>query len=142
MHDLCDLAHVAGWELQNLHDLEKFPGLDLYWTDLAQLLVKAGYYLDEVYTVTCPTCETPRIRYDTLRRSTARRLASIFPTWMTALRMTFCIALLNVRAVTWYISIIIIFTWNDYTIAARYTSFRLGTTTVCGYATWHSKVQV
>ena len=50
--------------------------------------MKAGYYLDETYTMTCPTCETLRrlyniknhtfnIRHDTLPRSTAaRRLAS------------------------------------------------------------------
>ena len=39
------------------------------------------------------------------------------PSGMTALRITFCIALLNVRVVTWYISII--FTWNSLQVTIK-----------------------
>ena len=40
LYDLYDLAHVAGWDPYNLYDLlqHMFPGLDLYYTDLAQTL--------------------------------------------------------------------------------------------------------
>ena len=39
-----------------------FSGLDLYYTDPAQLPLKAGYYVVEIYTMTCPTRETLRLR--------------------------------------------------------------------------------
>ena len=44
-----DLAHVAGWEPYNLHDLGHASyRLDLYYTDPAQHIVAGGYNLDDL----------------------------------------------------------------------------------------------
>ena len=40
--DLYDLAHVAAWELYNLHDLGNVSCVDLYGTDPAQDITTAG----------------------------------------------------------------------------------------------------
>ena len=68
---------------------DTFPGLDLYYTDLAQLLVTAGYYLDDLHhdlpnvrnssTAVKYKKSHFNIRYDTLSPSTARRFASKIP---------------------------------------------------------------
>ena len=70
--------------------------------------------------------------------STACRLASKLPSGMTALRTTSSIALLNIRVVTQYLTIII-FTCDDDTIAVGYTTFRSGTTAVCCDTIWNYK---
>ena len=38
------LPHVARWQPYNLHDLQqdRYPGLDLYYTDPAQHVITAG----------------------------------------------------------------------------------------------------
>ena len=51
---------------------------------------------------------------------------------MRAFPTTFGIALFNVRLVTRYMSIFI-FAGNDGTRVVKYTSFKIGTTTVCCY---------
>ena len=77
------------------------------------------------------------IRYRTLYH-VALLLDFKLPSGMTSLWMTFCVALLNVREVTWYM-LIIIFTWNDNSIAVGCTSVRLATPSVCCYTIWHSE---
>ena len=51
-----EAAHVAGWEPYNLHKLDMFPGLDLYYTVLEQLLI--GSVLHRSWTAPHWICTT------------------------------------------------------------------------------------
>ena len=125
---------------------DMLPGLNLFYTDLAQHVGKAGYYLDEIYTMTCPTCETLRLLKN-IENDTFTFAMTLYHVALLVNLHRHCQAecqrcerrlALNVRVVIWYISIIS-FTWNNSTIAVGYTSFRLGTTTLCCFTMWHSE---
>ena len=108
----------------------------------------AGYYVDDLHhdlpnvgntwTAVNYSKSHSNTRYNTLPRSTARRFPSKIAQRDDSVANNFCIAWLDVRLVTWYISITI-FTLNGNTIAIGDTSFRLGMTTVCCYTVRHSK---